>query len=146
MAFWDVINQHAIAICVCLSLVALVFIVFGHVYREEVQLALKQPFVELPATTFDWWSVSHAVLFGLFGFLIPNWHFAFFTIGCMFEVVEDMLSGDESTQLADCMTNKESKLMCSLSINDDYWYAKWDDVFVNLLGYTVGSSIRTTFY
>jgi len=147
MSFWQFINEHAIAICIVLSIVALLFIMFGHCYREHVQLALKREFIKLPATSLDWWSVSHAVLFGLFGFLIPNYHFSFFLMGCGFEVFEDMLSGDETTQLADCMTaDKHTKLMCKLSINDDYWYAKWDDVFVNLLGYTIGSSIRATFY
>lgn len=141
------IDRYCIAICIGLSIIALVFIMFGHVYREQVQMALKREFLKLPSTTFDWWSVSHAALFGIFGFLIPDYHFSFFLVGCGFEVFEDMLSGDKSTQLADCMSpDKDSKLMCKFSINDDYWYAKWDDVFVNLLGYTIGSSIRNTFY
>jgi hypothetical protein len=145
MGLWEFINQNAIGVCIVLSIVALIFIMFGHIYREQVQLALKQEFIKLPGTTFDWWSVSHAVLFGLFGFLVPNHHLSFFALGAGFEVVEDMLSGDKTTQLADCMSpDKDSKLMCKFSINDDYWYAKWDDVFVNLLGYTVGSAIRTT--
>lgn len=146
MGFWQFINENAIAICIALALVALIFIMCGHIYREQVQLALKKEFVKLPGTTFDWWSVSHAVLFGIFGFLMPNYHTSFFLLGTGFEIVEDMLSGDESTQLADCMTSdKDTKVMCMLSINDDYWYAKWDDVFVNLLGYTLGSSLRTTY-
>lgn len=147
MGFWEFINENAIAICIVLSVVALIFIMFGHIYREQVQLVLKQDFVKLPATTFDWWSISHAILFGIFGFLIPNYHTSFFLLGTGFEIVEDMLSGDSTTQLADCMTNdKDSKFMCKFSINDDYWYAKWDDVFVNLLGYTLGSSARNTFF
>ena len=141
------LNDNAIAICVCLSITAILFIMFGHAYREEVQTALKQEFVKLPATTFDWWSISHAVLFGIFGFIIPDHHLSFFTLGAGFEVVEDMLSSDATTQLDDCMApNKKEKFMCQFSSNDDYWYAKWDDVFVNLLGYTVGSSIRTTIF
>ena len=146
MGIIEFINQNAIAICIVLSIVALIFIAIGHIYRDEIQLALKQEFVKLPGTTFDWWSVSHAILFAIFGFCLPNYHFSFFLVGCGFEVIEDMLSSDKSTQLADCMTpDKNSKLMCKFSINDDYWYAKWDDVFVNLLGYTVGSAARTTF-
>jgi hypothetical protein len=147
MSFWNFINQHAIAICIVLSVIALLFIMFGHVYRDQVQSALKQEFVKLPSTTFDWWSISHAVLFGIFGFLVPNYHFSFFLAGTSFEILEDMLSSDATTQLADCMSpDKNSKIMCKLSVNDDYWYAKWDDVFVNLFGYTVGSSVRTTFF
>jgi len=146
MGFFEFINANCVAICIILTIVALLFIMFGHIYRDEIQQVLKQEFVKLPATTFDWWSISHAVLFGIFGFLMPNYHLSFFTAGVGFEIIEDMLSSDRTTQLADCMCpDKESKIMCKFSINDDYWYAKWDDVFVNLLGYTTGSAIRTTF-
>ncbi len=146
MTFWEFINTYALAICVVLSVVALLFIICGHTYRDNIQLVLKRDFVKLPATTFDGWSLSHAILFGIFGFLIPNRHTSFFLLGAGFEIFEDMLSGDKTTQLSDCMTpDKSSKIMCKFSINDDYWYAKWDDVFVNLLGYTLGSSLRTTF-
>jgi hypothetical protein len=140
------LDRYCIGICVALFILALLFIMFGHIYREQVQLALKHDFVKLPATTFDWWSISHAMLFGIIGFIIPNYHFTFFTIGAFFEIFEDMLSSDKSTQLVDCMNphNKKSNIMCKFSINDDYWYGKWDDVFVNLFGYVVGSSIRST--
>lgn len=147
MGFWDFINENRVGVCIALCVVALLFIMFGHIYRDQVQLALKREFVKLPATTFDWWSVSHAVLFGIFGFLIPNYHTTFFALGAGFEIVEDMLSSDRTTQLADCMSaSKKQKIMCKFSINDDYWYAKWDDVFVNLAGYSLGSSLRSTFY
>ncbi len=147
MGVWEFINQHRIAICIVLCIIALIFIAIGHIYREQVQLALKREFIKLPATAFDWWSVSHALLFGIMGFLIPDYHTSFFLLGAGFEVIEDMLSGDKTTQLADCMSaSKESNIMCKFSINDDYWYAKWDDVFVNLAGYTLGSSLRNTFF
>ena len=141
----EFINKYSVAIVIVLCILSIVFIMFGHIYRDEVQTALKKEFVKLPATTFDWWSVSHAVLFGIFGFIMPDRHFSFFLLGAGFEVVEDMLSSDKTTQLADCMSpDKDSKLMCKFSVNDDYWYAKWDDVFVNLAGYTIGSALRTT--
>ena len=147
MRFWEFINEYRIGICVILAIIAFIFILFGHIYRDEVQLVLKKEFVKLPATCFDWWSVSHAVLFGLFGFLIPNFHTTFFTMGICFEIFEDMLSSDTTTQLVDCKCegNKDN-IMCKFSINDDYWYAKWDDIFVNLAGYSLGSSLRTTLF
>jgi hypothetical protein len=142
----DYIDRYAVAICIILSIISLLFIIFGHRFRDQVQLALKREFIKLPATSFDWWSVSHFLLFGLFGLLIPDQHLSFFLLGTSFEVFEDALSGDNTTQLVDCTDcyNKENSLMCRFSINDDYWYGKWDDIFVNLLGYTVGSSIRTS--
>lgn len=144
--FCSFVDKYCVTICIILAILALLFIMYGHEHREEVQSALKGEFLKLPSTNFDWWSVTHFVMYGIFGFLIPNYHATFFTIGCAFEVFEDMLSGDKSTQLADCTKReRRSNIMCLFSNNDDYWYAKWDDVFVNLLGYTMGSSVRTTF-
>lgn len=146
------IDNHRIAICILLTMIALAFILYGHKYREQVQLALKKEFVKLPAVTVDWWSISHMALYAIFGLLVPDYHFTFFLLGCGFEVIEDCLSSDETTQLVDCVEAKKggqesllSNVMCGVSINDDYWYAKWDDVFMNLLGYTIGSGFRTTF-
>jgi hypothetical protein len=140
------LDKNALSICAALTIISLVFIVFGHKYRESVQLALKKELIRLPGTTIDLWSVSHLLLFMVFGMLIPNRHMSFLLAGAAFEVVEDMLSSDESTQLDDCKTLDRSKIMCKFSINDGYWYAKWDDVFIDLLGYTIGSAIRTTFF
>jgi hypothetical protein len=144
MSWWEYINQNAIAICIILSILCIVFIVIGHEYRESVQLLLKRDFIKLPATTIDWWSISHLIVYGIFGFLLPNYHATFLLLGTGFEIFEDALCSDENTQLVDCKNNK-SHLMCLFSRNNDYWYGKWDDVFINLLGYTVGSSLRTTF-
>jgi hypothetical protein len=140
------IDNNAVLISVLLCVASVIFICVGHVYREQVQTALKCEFVTLPSTTFDWWSLSHLVLFALLGFLIPNYHFTFFLLGAGFEVLEDALSSDATTQLVNCTMPdaKCNNLMCRFSINDDYWYAKWDDVFINLVGYTIGSSVRST--
>jgi uncharacterized integral membrane protein len=141
------IDKHALSICAALTILALVFIVFGHKNRESVQLALTKKLVGLPATTVDLWSVSHLLLFMAFGLLIPNRHVSFLLAGATWEIVEDMLSSDETTQCDDCKTpDSRSKIMCKFSINDGYWYAKWDDVLVDLLGYTIGSAIRTTLF
>lgn len=136
---------NPIFICVALAVLSMMFILYGHRNREVVQLTLKKDFAKLPATTVDWWTVSHLVLYAVFGFLIPNYHTTFFFIGVAFEVIEDMLSSDENTQLVKCDRDKKRHIMCRFSQNDDYWYGKWDDVFFNLLGYTIGSSIRTSF-
>ena len=139
-------TNFCVGVVVVLCIIALLFIMYGHNHREQVQLALKQDFVKLPSTTVDWWSISHIVLYMIIGFFIPDRHLTFFLIGCGFEIVEDMLSGDSTTQLKDCTKpNAKDHFMCKFSVNDDYWYAKWDDIFMNLGGYVVGSAIRTTF-
>ena len=146
MSAWIFINKHRIGICIALTLVALLFIIVGHSYRDEIQTKLKKDFIKLPATTVDWWSVSHIILYAIFGFLIPDRHSTFLLIGVIFEIVEDMLSSDKTTQLINCLdANNKNNIMCKFSINNDYWYGKWDDIFMNLLGYTFGSSMRNTF-
>ena len=146
MLTWEFINKYRIGICVGLTLLALLFIVVGHKYRDQVQTKLKKEFIKLPETTVDWWSISHILLYMIFGFLIPDKHTTFLLIGVIFEVLEDMLSSDKTTQLVNCTDSiNKNNIMCKFSINTDYWYGKWDDVFMNLLGYTLGSSARNTF-
>jgi hypothetical protein len=146
MNWWDFINQYRAGLVVLLCILALLFICFGHVYREQVQLALKREFFKFPECSLDWWSVSHFCLFALFGFLIPEYPLTFFALGMGFELVEDGLSSDQTTQLANCANSavKATNPMCWCSINNDYWYMNPSDPWVNLTGYIVGSAIRTT--
>ena len=145
---WDVIDQYRIGICLALCVVAMAFIVFGHCYREQIQQVLKNEFFKIPESPIDYWSVSHLLMYAIFGFLIPGYPVTFFVLGAGFELAEDMLSSDKTTQLADCTIaqTKQRNLMCRWSINDDYWYSNNSDVFVNLVGYVLGSSLRTTFF
>jgi hypothetical protein len=126
----------------------MIFILIGHVYKDEVQTKLKRKFISLPATDIDYWSISHFLLFAVFGYILPNYPLTFLILGVLFEFIEDCLSSDETTQLADCKNkyNKKYHLMCQFSINNDYWYSNWSDIFVNLFGYLVGSALRTHFF
>jgi hypothetical protein len=147
MTFLEDLNDNAEIICIGLAVVAVLLIICGGMYRERVQRMLKEELITLPETALDWWSVSHVILYSVFGFLIPNRHFTFLLLGCGFEIFEDMLSIGSSKKLANCTgPDKDSKLMCKFSINGGYWYAKWDDIFMNMLGYTLGSSFKTSFY
>lgn len=143
MTLFEFLDKYAIGIVIVMIILALVFICIGHIYRQQIQMAMKHEFVKFPATTVDWWTISHILFFAVAGFVIPGFHVTAFMVGALFEVIEDMLSSDRTTQLADCMTpDKNDKFMCWFSINDDYWYGKWDDALFNLLGYSIGSAIR----
>jgi hypothetical protein len=145
MTWLQWMDDNWMYIIIALIIVALTFICVGHIYRDAIQLAMKKDFIKLPATTVDWWSISHMALFALFGFIKPGYPLAAFLVGAGFEVFEDYLSSDATTQIVDCsVTHDEEgvrKFFCS-GINTDYWYAKWDDVLWNILGYIVGQSIR----
>jgi hypothetical protein len=142
------LDKYAVAIVIILTIVSLIFICIGHIHRKEIQLAMKKEIVTLPSTTLDIWSVSHFLLFAIFGFIIPERPVLFTTIGAAFEFAEDCLSSDATTQLANCKNKntKQSNPICWLSINDDYWYSNWSDIFVNSFGYIAGSAIRTTWF
>jgi len=142
------IDRYAVAICIALIIVALAFIIYGNYYREKIQDMLEQELIKFPECTINWWSVSHLILYSIFGFLIPNHPLTFFTIGVGFEIVEDYLSSDATTVLANCtkLDSKVHNLMCNGSINDSYWYCNVTDPWVNITGYIIGSAIRTTFF
>ena len=128
--------------------ISMLFIIIGHIYREQIQSVLKQPLINVPSCVLDWWSVLHFLLFAIFGFIEPNRHLLFSTLSIVFETFEDGMSSDTNTQLIDCKKNKNSllgKIQCN-GYEDSYWYGKWDDVFVNILGYIIGSSIRTSYF
>lgn len=143
--FLNFIDSNKINIIIALCIIAILFIIVGHIYREQIQLVLKKEFVRFPSSSLDWWSVSHFVLFGIFGFLMPNYPLSFFTIGSIFELLEDYLSSDDSTQLCDCKTVVKNKVWCN-GIQDDYWYMNPTDPWVNLTGYIVGSAVRSTYF
>ena len=130
------------------AVLAIIFIMIGHVYREEVQSKLKTPLATVDKFNLDWWSVSHFMLFAFFGFVKPSYPLTAFTIGAVFEVFEDGLSSNDNTQLVDCSKSSTTvihNIMCR-GYKDSYWYAKIDDIFMNLIGYVFGQAIRTTFY
>ena len=127
--------------------ISILFIMIGHEFRDQIQSLLKRPIYKLKEVVFDWWSVSHFLLFAFFGFVKPNYPFSFFAAGILFEVFEDGMASDESTQLVNCPEKKNSfigRIMCN-GQQDSYWYGKLDDIFMNLTGYVFGQAIRTTF-
>jgi hypothetical protein len=147
---WNIfLDKYGLIIIAILLILSLVFIIIGHKYRDQVQLVLKKTFVNLPEDTIDGWSLSHMALFAIIGFIKPNYYLSAFCFGAVFEVFEDYMASDKNTQLVDCSQpfniDGKRKFFCN-GRQDDYWYAKHSDIFWNLLGYTVGSAIRTTVF
>jgi hypothetical protein len=131
-----------------LFILSMIWVTIGHIYREQVQTVLKHPLMDVPSCVLDGWSIIHFATFFAFGFIEPNKHLLFTTLSVVFETFEDGMSSDANTQLIDCKKNKNSllgKIHCN-GYENSYWYGKWDDVFVNILGYIIGSSIRTSYF
>ena len=130
-----------ITILIVLLILSVIFIMIGHVYRKQIQLVMKQPICRIPSFELDWWSISHILLHFVCGLLFPHNHLSFLALGTGWEFLEDLLSSDATTKSVDCMNpvNKANNLMCRFSVNDGYWYGKFDDILMNFIGYELGS-------
>ncbi len=135
---------------ISLFVIATIFIMIGHVYPDKIQALLKKPFLVLPESTADWWSLSHFLLFGFLAFMYPHFICELFVISVVWEIIEDALAPPHSKMLIDCDKKYSNSIQSSfqsmwcghLAREKDYWYAKWDDVFWNSLGILVGYGLR----
>ena len=117
-------------------IIAIVFIIFGHYYPQNIQKPMINNKVVIDI---DIWSLTHFILFMYFGIIFPNKLFLFFMIGILWELFEDYLSKKSTTQMADCKGNPR-QFWCK-GYEDGYWYGKMDDIFVNTFGYLLGTYI-----
>lgn len=146
-------HKKELVISFYITVIAILFIMVGHVYPDQIQSKLKKKIITIPETEFDMWSVTHFGFFAILAYLFPNHLFELFIIGILWEVLEDGLSDARNKQLVNCENNEKSKikhlfqkLWCNgLARNGDYWYGKWDDIFANLMGLVTGQFIRLKF-
>ena len=87
----------------------------------------------------DGWSISHLLFFMFLGYLFPGEHLQYFMLGTIWEVLECALSGSPLDQWSQDM---------GLSVGADkhFWYGKESDIIMNMLGYTIGSSISSRYW
>lgn len=135
------------------TIAVILFILLGHVYPDQIQGGLKKEIVSVKGTTFDLWSLSHFLFFGLLGYLFPYNLGELLLIGVIWEIVEDALASPDSTQMVSCkkeyggIKRKFQDIWCNKTARrGDYWYGKWDDVFANSLGIIVGQWFRVNNY
>ena len=85
----------------------------------------------------DGWSMTHFVFFLFLGYLFPGHFFFVFILGSSWELFEYWFGKNNKkfSRGYDCNLNKLKQ--------DEWWYAKGSDLFLNLLGYIVGSYIAT---
>ena len=124
----------------------MIIIIITHYYTSVRDKLIYVIFETNQNIKFDLWSLSHLLSYMLVGFFIPNFTMTFFTAGILFELFEDIIASNIQTQFVDCKKNNYINTLWCNGFNGNYWYAKSDDVFVNLVGYVIGNSIRTTFF
>jgi hypothetical protein len=127
-----------------LFVLSLIFIVVGHFYHEGIQDRLKQNLITIGHINIDWWSISHMVLFFTLGYIKPDRHLQFLILGIAWELTEDYLATNSNRiVLPNKMELSPNYGMscCQVAEKDNYWYAKADDILMNVIGYAIGSRI-----
>ena len=103
-------HKKELVISFYITVIAILFIMIGHVYPDQIQSKLKKKIITIPETEFDMWSVTHFGFFAILAYLFPNHLFELFIIGILWEVLEDGLSDAKNKQLVNCENNETSKM------------------------------------
>lgn len=89
----------------------------------------------------DVWSVTHVLLFFLFGLLYPNKHILFLMLGIGWELTETYL-GKYKITVNDISFLLRNDISIAEHNNESYWYGRTEDIGFNMIGYIVGDTLR----
>ncbi len=89
----------------------------------------------------DGWSITHFTLFFIIGFLYPQMFFTTITLGLLWELFETFIGIYKPNFIKDFG-------FCKLSDNKYkvWWYGKWSDIIVNLIGFLCGAYIKKNYF
>lgn len=73
----------------------------------------------------DGWGISHFILYGVITYIYPKYWLFIFMIGVLWELFEYFL---ENNPKLNCYVLDDN------TIKQKYWYARYQDVIMNLLG------------
>jgi len=142
----EYIDQYPIQIIVALLVLCFILILIGEIYRKDLYASMNRPYFTVQAFDVDSWSIAHFMLYMAIGFVVPNYPLSFLILGIGWEVLEDVLATDKNTKLVNCLNDKDGlhkKIMCNSPLNG-FWIADFDDLLFNMVGYLIGSAIRTS--
>jgi hypothetical protein len=147
---WDFVDNNKYYIIGVFVAVAIASIFIMYFFGDPAGLDENYNFkiTTIPATTIDAWSVSHLILYFIIGLVAPNYYMTALLVGMGWEKIEAELSEGGALSLVKCDRAKkfgeEDPDLCKKG-RDTYWYYKWDDVLINLIGYICGSTYRNEF-
>ncbi len=146
---WIDSNKFYIVGVLCAIAIISIFIMyfFGDVAGIDKKYNMK--LTEIPATTIDMWSLSHLILYFLIGLIAPNYYITVLLVSIGWEKVEAELGNGGSMALVKCdkarrFGNSDILHLCQKG-RDSYWYHKWDDLLINIVGYIFGSAVRNEY-
>jgi hypothetical protein len=88
---------------------------------------------KIPIWDLDGWSVSHLIFYGFIGYLYPDYLITVMICGILWEIFEFCYGYYKPNYLKifdNCITTDQK---------EKWWYGKFSDLIVNLLGFIVGS-------
>lgn len=87
----------------------------------------------------DGWSATHYIFYGVLAYIFPNDLLLIFTIGVIWEMVEDRLGRFDGGMVG-------AIGMCQISTDNkeksNWWYGKYSDIVMNTLGLLTGYWLR----
>lgn len=125
-------------------IVALALVVLGNFFAKSVETKMGRFFFKLGDSKFDLWSLSHVLLYMYFGYYFPGYFVEFLIIGIVWEIIE-CVACPATKKVFGC-NNNNNNLVCNFIKQIDrcdYWYGKWEDVPVNIIGFVIGARLST---
>ena len=89
----------------------------------------------------DGWSITHFTLFFIIGFFYPQIFIITISLGILWELFETFIGIYKPTFI-------KGFGFCTLTDNKYkvWWYGKWSDLVVNLLGFLCGSYLKKNYF
>tara|TARA_B100001093_G_C26520015_1_gene881329 strand:+ start:367 stop:807 length:441 start_codon:yes stop_codon:yes gene_type:complete len=100
----------------------------------------------------DGWLLSHFIVFALAGYFYPKQFYLAVILGILWEITEHLL-GINTPRFLKCETQDKSKAKFQYihknkdpslaEKNDAWWYGRYEDVVVDIIGFMTGYFIKT---
>ncbi len=107
-------------------------------YRCLNKNSFKDPLEHSIFLMLDGWSITHLLFYMLAGYIFPNYFLLTTLLGISWELFETYCGTYKPLWLSgwgNCIfTDKVD--------NEDWWYGKWSDIFMNTLGLTIGQYLK----
>ena len=92
--------------------------------------------------SFDGWLFSHFILFFIMGYLFPH----SIRLSFLFSVIWELFEYLGNWELFEYLTSKYGLLyLKDKGCSHTWWYAKWEDIVINLIGLLIGRALRLGF-
>lgn len=117
------LNGQIIAFSISVALI-IVIIGFMPIKFQEI---LKSSIIRVGGFHLDWWHISHLWFYMVLGCACPGNFWKFAAIGSVWELFEEY-SGPVIASYDDDLKK----------LQDAYWFGRWEDVFINSIGYLIG--------